>query len=206
MKMRFLTVLIAALAAASCVPDWAKENDADVLLIMTNVAGQAGGSEESGTTQLFSDVRVPGVINDNAELTLRVIPKTPGVSEAVIETGLNDVILRRYTVHYYRADGRSVPGVDVPHDIVGDMTGTVPVNGDLETSVIVVRQQAKLEPPLRNLAGSRSADGAVRGLGGAQIITAFAEITVYGETAARRTVKATGRLEIVFGEWPDDED
>ena len=193
MKMRFLTIVVAALAATSCVPDWAKDNDADVLLIMTNVFGHKGGEQED-TPVLYSDVRSPGIINDNAGMILRAIPKSPGIADDVIETGLNDVILRRYTVHFYRGDGRSVQGVDVPHDISGEMTGTVPVNGELETNIVVVRHQAKQEPPLRNLAR----------FGGEDVFTAFAEITVYGETMAKRTVKATGRLEVHFADFADE--
>jgi len=190
--MRFLTVSLAALAAVSCVPDWAKENDADIILTMS-VLGQAGGSEEDATTQLLSDHT--GIFNDNAELTLRAFPKSPTTLGSFVGNGLNDVYLLRYTVHYYRGDGRSVQGVDVPHDISGEMGGRVPVNGELETSIIVVRHQAKLEPPLRNLAFG----------GGQQILTAFAEITVYGETPAKRKVTATGRLEIVFADFADEE-
>jgi hypothetical protein len=194
MKLRLLAPFLAALAAASCVPDWAKENDADILMTMS-VLGQKGGSETTGTTQLLSDVLFEGgVINDNAELTMRVFPKSPIIADNVIGTGLNDVFLQRYTVHYYRADGRSVQGVDVPHDIAGEMSGRVPVSGELVTSIIVVRHQAKQEPPLRNM----------QRLGGQRLLQVFAEISVYGITPAQRTVKATGRLEIVFGDLADE--
>ena len=193
MKLRVLTAILAAFAASSCTPEWAKESDADVLLIMDSVLGQKGGSEETGTTQLLSDVRSPGIFNDNAELTLRAMLKIPTAVNAL--NGINDILLKRYTIHYYRADGRSVQGVDVPHDLAGEMSGRVPVNGSLITSIIVVRHQAKLEPPLRNLSQ----------LGGEDIITVFADVTVYGETVNKRTVKASGRLEIVFADFADED-
>jgi hypothetical protein len=202
MKARFLTMILAALAAASCVPDWAKENDADVVLTMT-VLGQKGGSEETATTQLLSDVAsdAGGTINDNAELTVRAFPKSPNIDDEFITTGLNDVFLQRYTVHYRRADGRSVQGVDVPHDLSGDMSGRVPVNGELVTSIIVVRHQQKLEPPLRNM----SRAGIVTfTMPGQDVLHTVADITVYGITPAQRKVTTTGRLEIAFTDFADE--
>jgi hypothetical protein len=157
--------------------------------------GQGGGSEESGTTQLLSDVQREGsVFNDNAELTLRSFRKNPLLSGPFASTGLNDVLLERNVVRYYRADGRSAPGVDVPYDISGEMSGRIPPDGELVTSIIVVRHQAKGEPPLRN----------IRGAGGQDIVTMFAEVTVFGRTLADKKVTASGRLEIVFADFADE--
>jgi len=107
---------------------------------------------------------------------------------------VNDVILRRYTVRYYRADGRSIEGVDVPYSISGEMNSIVVENGIIITSIIVVRHQAKLESPLQRLVGA----------GGQDIVTMAAEITLYGETISGRTVSVTGRLEIVFADFADN--
>jgi len=201
MRKRILTIILLMTAVSACTPKWARDaGDADVVLQMASVLGQKGGSEESGTTQLLSDVRTDegGFFNDNAELTLRTLRKNPLLSDSFAGTGLNDVLLERYTVRYYRADGRSTPGVDVPYDISGEMSGRVPPDGELVTSIIVVRHQAKMEPPLRNMAGFGG------GFGGQDIVTIFAEVTVFGRTLADKKVSASGRLEIVFADFADE--
>jgi hypothetical protein len=196
MRVRILTAAVLAVAMAGCTPQWARDSgNADVTLMMASVLGQAGGSEEQGTTQLLSDVlREGSVFNDNAELTLRSFRKNPLLVGAFASvTGVNDILLERYVVRYYRADGRSQPGVDVPYDISGEMSGRILPDAELVTSIIVVRHQAKQEPPLRN----------IRGAGGQNIVTMFAEITVFGRTLAEKKVTASGRLEIVFADFAD---
>jgi hypothetical protein len=196
MRARSLTIVVLMLAMAGCTPQWARDaGDADVVLMIASVLGQKGGASGEGATQLLSDVRTDGsVFNDNAQLILRVLRKNPLLSTGFAGSGLNDVLLERYTVRYYRADGRSVAGVDVPYDISGEMSGRIAPDGELTTGIIVVRHQAKLEPPLRNLTGA----------GGQDIVTMFAEITVYGRTLANRKVTASGRLEIVFADFGDE--
>jgi len=197
MRTRTLAVL-AMIGLGGCTPDWARENNSDVLLIMEFVNGQAGGGVGAGTTQLQSDVRTPSIINDNAELRLRSIAKNPGLTGNRDTLAVpNDVILSRYTVRYYRADGRSIEGVDVPYAISGDMNTLIQADSTVTTSIIVVRHQAKIEPPLRNLFSGELQSG----LGGQRIVTMYAEITVYGETISQRKVSAVGRLEIVFADY-----
>jgi len=190
MRVRVLTALLILTVAAGCTPEWARQGNADVLLVM-DVAAASGGVSGGGSS-LLSDVRAPGVVNDNASLTVRSLVKN--VNNPPLGS-VNDVILRRYTVRYYRADGRSVEGVDVPYSISGDMNTLVSANGTTIASIIVVRHQAKLESPLQNLVG---------GTGGQQVVTMYAEITVYGETISGRTVSTTGRLEIVFADFANN--
>jgi hypothetical protein len=197
MRARILTTVILAAAMAGCTPQWARDSgNADVTLMMSSVLGQAGGSDAAAATQLLSDVLSEGsVFNDNAELTLRTFRKNPLLQQAfAAASGVNDVLLERYVVRYYRADGRSQPGVDVPFDISGEMSGRIPPEEELVTSIIVVRHQAKQEPPLRN----------IRGAGGQNIVTMFAEVTVFGRTLANKKVTASGRLEIVFADFADE--
>ena len=192
MRVRFVAALAAVtmVAATGCTPRWAREGNGDVLLVMTATAA-SGGASGGGGTVLLSDVRNPGIVNDNASLTVRSIIKNP---QGPVMGAVNDVILRRYTVRYYRADGRSIEGVDVPYAISGEMNSIVEAGGETTTSIIVVRHQAKLEPPIQNLSG----------IGGQDIVTMAAEITVFGETISGRTVSARGRLEIVFADFANN--
>jgi hypothetical protein len=60
--------------------------------------------------------------------------------------------------------------------------------------IIVVRHQAKFEPPLRQL----------RGLGGALVLTVQARITLHGVTATGKAVTASTALEVVFADFSDE--
>jgi len=187
MRIRLIAAAVLAVASAGCTPEWARQGNGDVLLVMNATA--ASGAGNGGGTVLISDVRDPSVSNDNVSLTVQSIVKNPNL----VTTGLvNDVILRRYTVRYYRADGRSIEGVDVPYAISGEMNTRVEAGGSTTTSIIVVRHQAKVEPPLMNIVGA---------FGGQQIVTMAAEISVFGETISGRTVSAIGRIEIVFADF-----
>jgi hypothetical protein len=64
---------------------------------------------------------------------------------------------------------------------------------EVDIPIVVVRHQAKFEPPLRNL----------RGLGGALVLTCIAEITLHGTTTSGDVVTATGRLQINFADFAD---
>ena len=58
----------------------------------------------------------------------------------------------------------------------------------------IVRHQAKLEPPLKNLAGAG---------GGLGFISTIAEITFYGHDQNGNEVSVTGRMDVQFGDFAD---
>jgi hypothetical protein len=102
------------------------------------------------------------------------------------------VLVERYEVRYFRSDGRATEGVDVPYRISGNIStaldATTDSGGNVTVPIEVVRTQAKLEPPLLNLTNG----------GGEIVLTAFAEVTVFGHTIAGQAVRASGRLQIDF--------
>jgi hypothetical protein len=106
----------------------------------------------------------------------------------------SNIIVQRYEVQYYRSDGRGVEGVDVPFAITGNVTAEVATGTPATIHIEVVRRQAKLEPPLLQLAS---------GSGGSPLFTAFAKITLHGVTAIGQAVTATGTLQIDFADFGD---
>jgi hypothetical protein len=190
-------ILACALGLGACASDLANSNGSDVILHITSVQGQSenGGTAGTVASVLLSDVLFKGsVFNDNAVLSMTVLPKNP--SPALINSEFEGVNLESYEVHYTRADGQNQEGVDVPFAISGAMAFFLPVTpgGTTSTdSIIVVRHQAKSEPPLSLLDG----------LGQGQIITTIATITVHGHTLAGQAVQATASLEIVFADFAD---
>jgi hypothetical protein len=177
-----------------CTPDFAQQNDSPVILRVSSISGSAGGSGSTGGSGigsvLLSDVRTTtgSVFNDNATLTVQSIAKN---QNSPTLGPLNDVILEEYSVRFRRTDGHEVEGVDVPYSFMGTVQILVPANGSATAPILIVRHTAKLEPPLANLTGA----------GGADIITTFAEITLFGHTTSGKAVTTTGRLEVHFADF-----
>lgn len=196
---------IGCLALSGCTPDFARENDSGLLMRINKVTGDSA-TQPSGDV-LFSDVS--DGFNDDAVITLEVFRKNPTV---IFFTPLEDIVLDRYEVQYFRTDGRNTEGVDVPFRVTGPVSGTLHTPGqtatNLTTVVInVVRHQAKFEPPLSNLlgfgiAGLSPTDPFV--IPGQGIITAVAEITIHGHTTNDHGgVSATARLQVTFADFAD---
>jgi hypothetical protein len=207
-KMKALcVVVIGCFALAGCTPDFATENESTVLMRIADIIGQSATGEDGDV--LFSDVS--DGFNDDALVTLQLFRKNPTVAAS---SPLEDVLLQRYEVVYFRTDGRNTEGVDVPYRITGPLAGTlhsIPGTGENEAQVVinVVRHQAKFEPPLSQLRGfgiggvSPTDPFVIPGQG---VITAIAEITIHGVTTnGKGGISATGRLQVTFADFVDDE-
>lgn len=171
----------AALAAGGCGADYVEGDTASVLLLIENIAE---GSP------LLSDVRGESgaIVNCQVVVTLTARPKNPNTPTGVAE----DVRIQRYSVAYRRTDGRGVQGVDVPYTISGSTTTLVAAGGTASTelAVDIVRHQAKLEPPLSNI-------------NGLDVVTMFADITVFGQTVSGKNVSAAGSAQVTFADYAD---
>lgn len=187
MKIKFavLGAVVVALAAVGCTPDWAKNGNSDVILLMTAI---------NDGSPLDSDVVIStgGVCPDIVSLRVENHFKNPGVTS----TGFrHDFTIERYEVRYYRSDGRNVEGVDVPYTITGNVAQEVIEESAAKLFLEVVRRQAKLEPPLLNLVPG----------GGAIIFTAFAEITLHARTTTGQVLNpVSARLQIDFTNFIDE--
>jgi hypothetical protein len=179
--------LMAALASAGC-GDLVRQGDTATTLVMQSLVG-ARGTGTDFSSVLESDVRTDGgIIADSGQATLRLQMKDP-VAEP---SSILSVTINRYRVTYTRADGRNAPGVEVPFPFDGAVTGTVTVNGTLTIPFILVRIQAKAEPPLLGLAG-----------GAGIAIATIAEVTLYGHDQTGRAVSVTGHMDVVFSDYAD---
>jgi hypothetical protein len=207
--LKMLGVAGLALSLAGCVPNWARENETGLLMTVADVTGIEGGEGGSGQegAVLFSDVS--SLFNDDARVTVQLFRKNPDVSF----TGpLEAVRLESYQVRYLRSDGRNVEGLDVPNRVTGSLNSVVipsPSGSDVnevDLVVNIVRHQAKLESPLRNLVGvflspTRSIIFASEG-----VITTSAEITIFGrQVTTGEVLRATGRLQVTFADFADEE-
>jgi hypothetical protein len=186
------SLLLGAVTFSACSAGYSTENSSSVNLIIASINGGAA---------LKSDVLTgEGVFNDLASIAIAVRFKNPGIE--TVPSVPNAVILERYEIKYRRSDGRGVEGQDVPFSISGNLTQAfdVKTSGTDSFSLEVVRVQAKLEPPLRNLQSVLGDQGG----GGGLVVTMFADITLHGRTISQQAVTARGSLQIDFANWGDE--
>jgi hypothetical protein len=176
------------LLAFGCTPDYVTGNTAPVNLYIAVVTNADGG------LVLDSDIRSGSgssatVLPDFAVVKAAVRYKNPLQTTVSVP---DHVLIDSYTVRYFRTDGRGVEGVDVPYRITGSISTEIDVatTGTSDIEIEVVRRQAKNEPPLSTIQQN-------------VVLTAFAELTIYGQTVAGERVSATGRLQIDFADYAD---
>jgi len=193
---------VCVLASTSCGSELLRTSRAPVYLVVLNTSA-ASSNSGSASAFLQSDVqtlvdgtvngqptKVPTIFSDNAVVTLRVDPKNPTVETTLI----NAVTLTRYHVNYRRTDGRNAPGVDVPYPIDGGLGVTIDAGKSQDVTFEIVRHQAKLEPPLRNLVS----------VGGLGFISTIAEITFFGRDQNGNEVTTTALMDVQFGDFADE--
>jgi hypothetical protein len=190
-------------STASCGGELLRTGRAPVYLVVMNMQASNGQSAATFTSFLLSDVqvlieetingatvRVPTIFNDNVQASIRVDAK----NQSVETTPINAVTITRYRVNFRRSDGRNTPGVDVPYGFDGAVSTTIDAGDTGTVSFELVRHQAKLEPPLRNLVG----------LGGLGFISTIAEVTFYGRDQNGNEVIAIGSIDVQFGDFGDE--
>jgi hypothetical protein len=202
LKPALLILLAVALLGYACsrVEDNTRSGS---LLVVQSIEGFNGG-DETEETPLLSDLceSAPptcdqcGIVNDNANVTfsnefLQVGPGS-GVGNGSF---LNDIVVTRYRVDYFRPNNRNTPGVDVPFGIDGTMNVRVVLGSLAQASIVVVRHVTKEEPPLSDLVQSGPFE---------DVITTQSEIKFFGQDVAGRTVSALGFLEIHFANFADE--
>lgn len=192
MRVMAVVLVVGAVALTGCgmAPDYVTQSEADVFLFVNGINGGA---------VLNSDVRTGEdsntVESDNVTVSFANRSKNPNVT---VEQVARAIDVERYTVRYFRSDGRNTQGVDVPYTISGDLRFVLDVGSNSTVDIQVVRAQAKLDPPLTNLRGI--VPGA---LGGSSLIlSCFAELTFYGRTTSGKAVQASGTVQIDFADFP----
>jgi len=180
---------VGLLVSASCSDTVRQGRSSAYLVVDAMEATPSGGT--TFTNVLESDVLTKGsVLEDQGRVTMHLQVKNLDIPA----TPTNAITVNRYHVAFRRADGLSAPGVDVPYPFDGAVTGTITEDGKKVSLVfILVRVQAKLEPPLSQLVGG----------GGAIAIMTIADVTFYGRDQAGNDVSVTGSITVNFADWAD---
>lgn len=193
-----ITILSFGFLLFSCNPI-EDEGQSDSLLVVLNLTGT--DIEGNVVNFLQSDVVIidpatglPSVAADAAKvsLTAKLIDPSPPVTVSQY----NSITVNRYTVTYIRSDGENRQGVDVPYSFEGSLSTLIDIDSIVEVSFVIVREVAKLEPPLLNLREGR----------GEGVLQVTAKVDFYGQDMVKNNVKATGHLTIFFANYVDKEE
>ena len=170
--------------------DLVRQGKGSYTLVIDSLQATSGSTEATGSTLQSDVITDGGFINDSATATLRLIAKNPtGPSP----TDINSVTVNRYRVTFRRTDGRSTPGVDVPHPFDSAVTVRIPAGASTSVDFEFIRHTAKLEAPLAGLRQSLV------------IIATIADVSFFGRDQAGNEVTATGSIGVQFGDFADPE-
>jgi hypothetical protein len=200
-----VAAVVCALATNGC-GEAVRQGTSPAYLVMDALLAASGVTPDELGNVLASDVvtgveqtidgetfRVPTIFEDPGQVQLHIALKDLGAPGAPTgPTANNAITINRYRVTYRRADGRNTPGVDVPYPFDGAATATI-TESPVSVGFTLVRLQAKLEPPLKNLAGG----------GGALAISTLAEVTFYGRDQTGNDVTVSGSIGVNFADWGD---
>ena len=184
--IKFVALVALASVAASC-GEFTRQGTAPVIVVVDRLSVE----DDQGTLQ--SDVLTgASVVNDMAEVRLRLILKDPGDGAvSASPSPLNSVTITRYHVEYRRTDGRNVQGVDVPFAFDSGLTFTIAAGQSGNAVFQIVRNTAKAEAPLKALANN------------GEIISTIAYVTFYGHDQAGNDVSANASIGIDFANFAD---
>jgi hypothetical protein len=203
--MRPLVAAACLLFSSSCGSEMLRTGRGPVLLVLESLQGSEGGGGNfanpllSDVTRLVDaevngvTVQVPTIFNDVGLAVIRAELKDQ--LSTALPTPLNAVTITRYRVTYRRSDGRNAPGVDVPFGFDGAVTATIQPGSSADVIFDLVRHASKSEPPLSNLSGG----------GGLRFISTVAEVTFFGRDQNGNEVMVTGMMDVVFGDFADEE-
>ena len=202
MRTAHRLLLLAALTVAgvSC-GDVVRDSRGPVYIVIDSLqAARSPGTTFS--TFLLSDVLTlvtsggtcstvnpcPTYFNDVGQVTMHLAPKD---ITALAPSSNNQVTIKSYHVAYTRADGNNTQGVGVPYAFDGAVTATLPVSGPVTIGFELVRNDAKIEPPLVQLVTTGT------------FVTMLANVTFYGADLVGNAVSVTGTIQIDFGNFAD---
>jgi len=137
---------------------------------------------DSGTQTIVAD---PAIAILKAKL-LDPLPINP-------PSDYNNILLTRYTVNYFRSDGKNTEGVDIPYSFEGYLSTRLVVDVSTEIAFVIVRAVAKGEPPLLSIRDGR----------GEGVLTITARVDFYGHDMRDNTVIVTGYLTIYFANYAE---
>jgi len=204
--MRYLKKSLKILATITvvfflfCCNPIENDSESNSMLIVMNLEGfdlEYNRAEylQSDVLYVDPDTGAQSVIADTAIVTFTNKLINPNPLEYTTPSHYSSIQVTRYVVTYFRSDGKNTEGVDIPYSFEGYFSTVVEVDEQVEVNFVLVREVAKLEPPLVDLIES-GLEG-----GNETVLEVQARIDFYGHDLANNKVKATGYLAIFFANY-----
>ncbi len=187
-SFKIIAIITLGLMLFSCNP---VENDSKSasLLIIENIVGKDDQGNDS--TVVYSDVLRNGIAySDFVTITLRAATKDPNPVMGVSQ--YSDIMVTNYTVTYTRSDGATGEGTDVPYHFEGYLSTLVPVGSSVSIPLMIVRDIAKIQPPLSGLVGTNN------------VLECKATIELIGHDLRNRKVTQKGEITVRFADFQDE--
>ena len=192
LRLGVLAVFVLFLFSCNSV---VKQSESSTLLLLIDLTAQDMDGNDANFLQsdvVYQDQETSTIYADIGQATLRAQLMDP--STGVLDSVYNDIELTKYTVKYARSDGKNTEGVDIPYSFDGALSAYIQVGSDVGVSFVLVREVAKLEPPLINLSEGRS-EG---------VLQMTARIDFYGHDLIGNNVQATGYITIFFANYANE--
>ena len=154
-----------------------------------DLSGQPADFLQSDVQKIDSATQSSYVTADIALATLTAHTLDPMPDQGTSQ--YEDIMLTRYIVRYSRSDGKAVEGLDVPYSFEGALNVLLQIGQNTGVSFVIVREVAKMEPPLLNLVGKRDAG----------VLEVKGQVEFYGHDMANNAVTATGSISIFFADY-----
>ena len=196
-SLKITAILCVFFFLLSCNPLEDESQSHSMLLVLSmtgeDMEGNDGSFLQSDVLYVDPVTFETSIFADIATVTLQAKqlnpePLVPQVSQ------YTSIVVTRYVVTYSRSDGQNTPGVDIPYSFEGSMSFLIEIDATADISFVIVREAAKMEPPLYDL----------RGGGDEGVIQVSATIDLYGHDGVNNSVKATGYLTIFFADYGNE--
>lgn len=189
-SLKITAILCVFFFLLSCHNRVGDSEKSGVILTVTRILGT--DVEGNDADYLASDVQTGGgYLTNPVVVTLEAKLKKP---ETLIPgtSYKTSVMIDRYTVTYMTSyDGGGTEGVDVPFSFEGSLSAVCEVDGTVDLSVLAVRAEAKLAPPLFALVLTNN------------VIWCVARFDFIGHDLEGNRIQATGYLTVYFADWAD---
>jgi hypothetical protein len=186
-------LLAAALVLTSCNPIEDDTQSASLLTVLSlqgvDIAGNKTDLLQSDVVKIDTTTGGKSYYADMATATLKVTTLDPAPIAGTSQ--YNDVMLDRYVVSFSKPSGDNREGIDVPYSFEGTLTKVIAANAQSSISFVIVREVAKIEPPLIQLAD------------GYDVLQCTARVDFYGHDLASKNVMATAYLTVYFANYAD---
>lgn len=188
--LKIAVIFVLSFLLFSCNP-LEKDYKSNSMIVIQSILGKDVQGNDS--TVVFSDVLKNDLVYpDFVTITLKAALLDPNPINGTSQ--YNDIMLTKYVVTYQRTDSVfPEEGVTIPHHFEGALSQLLPIGNSVTIPLMIVRDSAKLIPPLSNLAADPAAS-----------LECVAKIQLFGHDLRNREVTQVGYITVRFANYADE--